>query len=365
MIRETDGTPASGVARNVNEKHMMDARDVTSVFSLGTMTGWIYVEASNSHIVRTLCAKSRFTRPNTITPISIEDRPGLFRKINTSAWQSGAWVRIKYGAYSRDIARVQSSVESVDGLHVTVVPRIKDPTNNAQKRKVNGKKKRPDPFRVNLQLAKVWFGSTVRESEDGQHFYVKSSRFDRQGFRVLPVQAFQIEHITPTIDQLSEFIDAVLEDISETKYAERDDQNIPSLLKKRGELFDAEDWYGGDVTDYAVFEVADISPTSIAMPCFISIGAEIIIERGEMKGSRGTVMEVSTSTSTLTVQLKDEPLASTIEIDNREVHEVFKAGDEVEVKLGMKKGLRGLVSSVSTSFVFIIKSEAIFEVSHA
>jgi Early transcription elongation factor of RNA pol II, NGN section len=290
---------------------------IVSAFSQPSIPGTIYVEAPAMVDIRRAFRNVHTVFLNEeIMLVPISERVQLLEMRNTDVVAFGHWVRIKKGAYKKDLGFVTDMDSFTSRVRLWVIPRLSY-SDIKRTRYTRSDQSLFDPDR-----ARTVFGpDTVQQRIDRFKFQGKVFKHGLLE-RVLALNDLTTKNVHPTYDELRLFSESL---------------GFDKALKHR--------WN----TDYAA--------------ATLCINDRVRVISGEQKGFLGTI--VDKHENTVQVQLRKEPDARITFEDEPlldllacQVSKSFKVGDYVEVRDGFWAGSRGYVLGICDSVLKVLSDHS-------
>lgn len=314
---------------------------IRSIFQVVNSPGWVYVEASASERVHKLMKPCVWTRCTTTNILPVD--PVEFVRLLTPVRQPGidvhAWVEIRGGVYHGDIGQVRAVYEEVGELDVAVVPRTVPAAKLKPVKRARMQYQRPIPKRMRREDAIEKFSEKLVKTV-GAGYELKGKYHEEAGFRVITVRRNAVQLAKPTLDRITQFIDAAIE----------------KLINDHGDTI--------GYTDADIWHAGHIDLKTIRIDSLLRVGDEVEIVDGEQQGLKGRI--ASTATDGKIRVLADTiegPATLDIEEDVEAVSATFSKGQTVAIRMGTFAGREGIVEDVKNGHAVIRDSRTLQEVS--
>lgn len=187
---------------------------ILSVASFDSLKGYIYIEAYKEANVREAVMGVSTVRENTIKIVPINEMTSVFgfdklQKIDIKPKQ---WVRMKSGMYEGDLAQVINIEDPINKIHIRIIPRISDQTNEPSMKGENigdYNKKIKKNIKPRQKLFNQTHYSNIEKKTSalfGDYITWNKQMF-KEGFLIKVVKAKSLltESIVPKIEELKIF----------------------------------------------------------------------------------------------------------------------------------------------------------------
>ncbi|KLO10010.1 hypothetical protein SCHPADRAFT_999856 [Schizopora paradoxa] len=305
--------------------------DVLSVFEVPNSPGWVYVEAKSVETIQNLFDGCIYV---SLTSLNLHQRvanihPSLFKVILSPPRPLGieahAWIKVLGGLYHGDIGQVRSVDEDLGIVDVAVVPRLAPAARQKPTKRLRMQKRRPLPRRIQHEDAiEGYSGADIAKTvENG--FEMRGHFYEESGFRIVSLSINALEPATPTMLEISNFLDAATERI----IREHTDSTT--------------------YTDEDVWRVGHIDIHKLSIQCFLKVGDAVEIIGGRRRGMGGYIsrtLEEGKVMVALETGYENQPSIVEYEEHVHLVRAVFRRGQSITVKLGAFAGRTGIVEKV-------------------
>ncbi|KAK8916043.1 hypothetical protein KSP39_PZI023264 [Platanthera zijinensis] len=298
---------------------------IRSVIALDHLKSYIYVEASKEAHVKEACKGLRTIYNSAkvmLVPIK-EMTDVLSVESKTIELSRDTWVRMKFGIYKGDLAKVVDVDNVRQKVTVKLIPRIDLQllANKLENRDVVKKKAFvPPPRFFNIDEAREMHIRVERrrDKDTGEYFEMVENLMFKDGFlyKTVSMKSIRSQNIQPTFDELEKF-------------------------RKPGDDAD------GDMASLSTL-------ISNRKKGHFMKGDAVVVVRGDLKNLKGWVEKVEEDT----VHMKpDMPgLPKTLSLNEKQLCKHFQLGDHVKVFSGVQEGATGMVVKVD-AHVLIIASD--------
>ncbi|KAG8778501.1 transcription elongation factor spt5 [Ceratobasidium sp. 428] len=311
------------IRNHLNEEHDNSPLDIFSAFQRDCLPGLIHAEA---HDAKQL--------------VPIDEMSSLLRiKHVETAVQPGAWVHIKRGKYTGDLAQVIDVTENGKEVGLKFIPRIdltpRDDLGGGPSIPKQGNarnlacRSHRSPAPAILQCGRGHQGlwSLFRWKATSQRLRTHERTY-KDGFieKDIRLTGIQTDNINPTLDEINQFVGT------------HGEEGVP------------------DVDLSAIADAARKVATAVLQP-----GDHVEVFEGEQTGVHGIVESIS-GEDVLPRAAHMEIEGQKMEVPARYVRKRFKAGDHVKVMAGKNTDETGLVMSVTNNVVTFLSDLSLQEI---
>jgi transcription elongation factor SPT5 len=310
------------IVQSINRKFFQrqTGRDPMKIFSAfergeGAMKGYIFVEARNKADVENGLNGVHDVYPHSkMNLVPMKEMPDLLRVMKSKELEPGAYVRIRKGLYTGDLAVVEDAVPNGLDVLVKLVPRLTYGLDEDQNHSAtpDAKRKRPGFGNPAQNLANRPPARLFNESQAKQ----RHARFLQQ-FGGLTRKEFQYRG--------DKYEDGFL--IKNFKINQLTTENVQPKLEET-QLFTSTGQDGAETLDLETLK-RSLHDKSTAESSY-QVGDEVEVFSGEQKGAIGRTERVTGNIVSIRVsegELKDQ----LVEVPVRSLRKIFNDGDNVVV----------------------------------
>ncbi|KPI39637.1 Transcription elongation factor spt5 [Cyphellophora attinorum] len=310
------------IVQSINRKFFQrqTGRDPMKIFSAfergeGAMKGYIFVEARNKADVENGLNGVHDVYPHSkMNLVPMKEMPDLLRVMKSKELEPGAYVRIRKGLYTGDLAVVEDAVPNGLDVLVKLVPRLTYGLDEDQNHSAtpDAKRKRPGFGNPAQNLANRPPARLFNESQAKQ----RHARFLQQ-FGGLTRKEFQYRG--------DKYEDGFL--IKNFKINQLTTENVQPKLEET-QLFTSTGQDGAETLDLETLK-RSLHDKSTAESSY-QVGDEVEVFSGEQKGAIGRTERVTGNIVSIRVsegELKDQ----LVEVPVRSLRKIFNEGDNVVV----------------------------------
>ena len=336
------------IVASINKKfyQRQHGRNQMRIFSAfergeGAMKGYIFVEARNKADVENGLEGVHDVYPHSkMNLIPMKEMPDLLRVVKSKELEQGAYVRIRKGLYTGDLAVVEEAVPNGLDVLVKLVPRLTYGFDEDQPKTNAGgdKRKRPGfapaPNLANRPPARL-FNETEAKKRHSR-FLQQTAGLTRKSF----------------LYRGDSYDDGFL--IKNFKLSQLTTENVQPKLEET-QLFTRTGQDGSETLDLETLKHS-LHDRATAESSY-QVGDEVEVFSGEQKGAVGRTERVAGNIVSMRVS-SGELKGSLVEVPVRSLRKVFREGDNIVVGAGSSlRDQAGTVIAIQDDKVVILSHE--------